>query len=312
MGRLLAFREALERVAAADAPAAVLMRGREPARGGRVGVLPGSFNPLTAAHLELARAARRRFELDTVVFSISSVIVDKERVEGLCREDRLLLLSLVAQDDPGTAVAVVNRGLYSGQAPAFRACFGDDADLWFIVGMDKVLQIFDPRYYEDRDAALDKLFAHVRLIAANREAWDVEALRALLDRPDNAPYRDRVQPLALPPRLRHQSSSAVRRSVGGGEPTGDAVSRPVREFIEATGAYREPYELRLAALDMLYPVREWAAREVALDVLMARAADAAGGGTVRELLRAPLPPEEFKSRLSALGLARSRVQAPAP
>ena len=285
-----------------------MVDGPEPVRGGRVGVLPGSFNPPTVAHLELARAARRRFDLDTVAFSLGSVIVDKERVEGLCREDRLLLLSLLTADDVRTAAVVVNRGLYSEQAPAFRACFGDDADLWFIVGMDKVLQIFDPRYYEDRDAALDTLFAHVRLIAANREDWGDEALRALLDRPENAPYRDRVQPLTLPPHLRDQSSSAVRRGVEGGEPAGDAVAPAVREFIEATGAYREPYELRLAALDTLYTVRLWAEEQVALDALLARAeGPGQTGGSVRELLLTPMSSEDIKARLEALGLARSRA-----
>lgn len=285
-----------------------MVDGPEPVRGGRVGVLPGSFNPPTAAHLELARAARRRFELDTVAFSLSSVIVDKERVEGLCREDRLLLLALLTADDPWAAVVVVNRGLYSEQAPGFRTCFGVDADLRFIVGMDKVLQIFDPRYYEDRDAALDTLFAHVRLIAANREDWGDEALRALLDRSENAPYRDRVQPLTLPPHLRDQSSSAVRRGVEGGEPAGDAVVPAVREFIEATGAYREPYELRLAALDTLYTVRLWAEEQVALDALLARAeGPGQTGGSLRELLLTPMSSEDIKARLEALGLARSRA-----
>lgn len=285
-----------------------MVDGREPVRGGRVGVLPGSFNPPTVAHLELARAARRRFDLDTVAFSLGSVIVDKERVEGLCREDRLLLLSLLTADDVRAVAVVVNRGLYSEQAPAFRACFGHDADLWFIVGMDKVLQIFDPRYYEDRDAALDTLFAQVRLIAANREAWDAGALRALLDRPENAPYRDRVQSLTLPPHLRHQSSSAVRRGAEGGEPAGDAVPPAVREFIEATGAYREPYELRLAALDALYPVREWAEAEVAFDALMTRAAEpGVAGAGVREILHSPAPTEDLKTGLATLGLTRSGV-----
>ena len=285
-----------------------MVDGPEPVRGGRVGVLPGSFNPPTAAHLELARAARRQFELDTVAFSLSSVIVDKERVEGLCREDRLLLLALLTADDPWAAVVVVNRGLYSEQAPGFRTCFGVDADLRFIVGMDKVLQIFDPRYYEDRDAALDTLFAYVRLIAANREDWGDEALRALLDRPENAPYRDRVQPLTLSPHLRDQSSSAVRRGVEGGEPAGDAVAPAVREFIEATGAYREPYELRLAALDTLYTVRLWAEEQVALDALLARAeGPGQTGGSLRELLLTPMSSEDIKAGLEALGLARSRA-----
>ena len=282
------------------------MGGPERVRG-RVGILPGSFNPPTIAHLELARAARRRFDLDHVVFSLSSAIVDKERLEGLCREDRLLLMRLLAQDRPWIAVAVVNRGLYSEQAPAFRAVFGHAAGLWFIVGMDKVLQIFDPKYYDDRDRALDALFAHVRLIAANREGWGGEDLRALLERPENFPYRDRVEALALPIHLKDQSSSAVRRGVAGAWPWENALPRVAREFIAATGAFRDRYDLRVAAIDALYPVRQWAEAEVPLEPLLARAAEPGEAGeTVRGLLRGRMPPEPLMGRLRSLGLTRSR------
>lgn len=282
------------------------MGGPERIDGDRVGILPGSFNPPTIAHLELARAARRRFHLDHVVFSLSSAIVDKERLEGLCREDRLLLMGLLAREHPRTAVAVINRGLYSEQAPAFRASFGAAAGLWFIVGMDKVLQIFDPGYYEDRDRALDAMFAHVRLIAANREDRGGEDLRALLERPENLPYRDRVEPLALPIHLKDYSSSAVRRGVEGGWPWEDALSPVAREFIAATGAFRDRYDLRVAAMDALYPIRPWAEAEVPLEPLLARAAESGPGGeAVRDLLRNRMVPESLVNGLRQLGLTRS-------
>ena len=304
--RLFRFREALENVEAAGAPAALLVGGPDRIEGGRVGILPGSFNPPTVAHLELAGAARRRFDLDRVVFSLSSVIVDKERPEGLCREDRLLLLSLLARERPWAAVGVVNRGLYSEQAPAFRACFDAVEQVWFIVGMDKVLQIFDPRYYDDRDRALDALFQYARLIAANRGDWGGEELRALLDQPANIPYRDRVRPLTLSPRLKHQASSAVRRGVPDGSSFEDALPEVARNFIAAAGAFRDPYELRVAAIEALYPVRHWAQTEVALEPLLARAAEPGEAGEpVRGLLRARLAPEPLKERLQSLGLTRS-------
>ena len=281
------------------------MAGPDRIEGGRIGILPGSFNPPTIAHADLAAAARRRFGLDRVVYSLSSVIVDKERVEGLCREDRLLLLALLARDRPWLAVAVVNRGLYSEQAPGFRASFGGDPDLRFIVGMDKVLQIFDARYYDDRDRALDALFAHVRLVAANREDWGAAELRALLDRPENLPYRDRVEPLTLAAHLKDQSSSAVRRGVGEGSSWDGDVPETVRAFVAATGAFRDSYELRVAAIDTLYPVREWAETEVSLETLMQRAAEPGEAGEpVRKLLRTPTTPELLMARFRRLGLAR--------
>lgn len=282
------------------------MAGPDRIEGGRIAILPGSFNPPTIAHTDLAAAARRRFELDCVVYSLSSVTVDKERVEGLCREDRLLLLSLLAEEEPWLGVAVVNRGLYSEQAPGFRAGFGGDPDLRFIVGMDKVLQIFDPKYYDDRDRALDALFAHARLVAANREDWGAAELRALLDQPANLPYRDRVEPLALAAHLKDQSSSAVRRGVEEESSWDGDVPGVVREFVAATGAFRDLYDPRVAAIDALYPVRQWAESEVSLETLMERAAEPGEAGeAVRKLLRTRMTPEARMDWLRSLRLTRS-------
>lgn len=306
LGRLFRFREALARIEAADAPEAVLLDGAGRIESGRIGILPGSFNPPTVAHLQLAAEARRRFRLDRVVFSLSSVIVDKERLEGLCREDRLLLLSLMGQERPWSAVAVTNRGLYSEQAPAFQARFGSGVELWFVVGMDKVLQIFDPKYYRDRDRALDALFAHARLIGANREDRGGEDLAALLARPENLPYRDRVRPLVLPAHLKDQSSSAVRRGVAGASSWEESLPEVARDFVAATGAFRDRYGLRAAAIDVLYPLRQWAETEVALERLLARGAEpGAAGEAVREVLSRPMTPESLMDRLRSLGLTRS-------
>ena len=89
-----------------------------------------------------------------VLFTLAKVTVDKEHVTGLSLEDRLLLLSLYTQRHPSTGFALVNRGLYFEQAQAFRSVFGEQVALSFVVGMDKLLQILDPKYYQDRDAAL--------------------------------------------------------------------------------------------------------------------------------------------------------------
>ena len=172
--------------------------------------------------------------------------------------------------------------------------------------MDKVLQIFDPKYYDDRERALEALFAHVRLVAANREDWGVAELRALLDQPANVPYRDRVEPLTLAAHLKDQSSSAVRRGVGEGSTWDGDVPEVVRAFVAATGAFRDSYERRVAAIDALYPVRQWAEAEVSLDTLLERAAEPGGAGEpVRELLRTPGTPESLVVRLRSLGLTRS-------
>ena len=87
---------------------------------GRVGILCGAFNPPTLAHVELARRAKEGFKLDHILFTMSRITIDKEKVEGLSQEDRMLLISLIAKELGWASVAAVNKGLYYEQARAFR------------------------------------------------------------------------------------------------------------------------------------------------------------------------------------------------
>lgn len=274
---------------------------------GRVGILPGSFNPPTLAHVELARAARQCFRLDCVVFSLSSVIVDKERVAGLCEEDRLLLLELIAQDVDGLGSAVTNRGLYSDQVLGFRSLFGRKTSIYFIVGMDKVVQIFDATYYDDRDDALRTLFFDAQLIAANRAGSGEEELRGLLEKKENQPYEGRVYPLTLPPSLKDVSSTEIRNAAAADALGPDAVPDVVAEFISATSAYRPGYELRAAALRALYPLRAWAQEEIDLERTVACASEnTADGRSLREALsQEPPAADELKALLVRLDLCRN-------
>jgi nicotinic acid mononucleotide adenylyltransferase len=304
---LFGFRDRLNRLESVDEARAVLVHGPGSIQGGRVGILPGSFNPPTSAHLALALAAHERFKLDTIVFSLSSVIVDKEVVEGLCHEDRLLLLGLISQQHEWLAAAVTNRGLYYQQVPGFRELFGKKTSIYFIVGMDKVVQIFDSKYYEDRDAALTKLFVDAQLIAANRGEWHGDDLEALLARDENQAYEGRLYPLALPPSLKDLSSTAVREAVRKGVPYEQAVPDLVADFISTTGAYRDVYEVRAAAIQSLFAFRSWAEDEVDLERVVASANEQTTEGRFLHHLLCQVHPSEarLKEVLVRLPLCRS-------
>lgn len=194
-----------------DAPRAVPIAGDEALnRAPRIGVISGSFNPLTLAHIALAESARRSAGLDLVVWAIAARTVDKEGVVRATIADRLAQLSAYAQWAPADAVVLLNRGLYVEQADALRSLRGGGVHLAIVVGFDKIVQIFDPHYYTDRDAALDKLFARARLLVAPREDEDEGALRNLLAQPQNATYADRVAYIDLARRYRSDSSTTVR------------------------------------------------------------------------------------------------------
>ncbi|MGZ3679202.1 MAG: hypothetical protein ACXWQR_11625 [Ktedonobacterales bacterium] len=182
-------------------------------RARRVCLLAGSFNPLTQAHVAVAEAARKAAHLDVIIWVLTAVTIDKERVARASLPDRLGQLSAYSENAPpagGNLLALLNRGLYVDQAIAVRQLLGTSAQLFILVGFDKIVQIFDPRYYSDREAALHTLFAQATLLVAPRAGAGAAELKTLLARPENAPYRHRVRFIPMPPEYWDESSTQVR------------------------------------------------------------------------------------------------------
>jgi len=279
--RLFTLRETVETLDLAAPPTVRLISQQRVPPFRRVGILCGSFNPLTFAHTTLAEQAIATFGLDCVFFTLAKVTVDKEQVTGLSLEDRLLSLSLYAERHPSLAVALVNRGLYFEQAQAFHSLFGGQTALSFLVGMDKLLQIFDSRYYQDRDSALQQLFKLASLMVANRGDMDEQSFVHLLDRPENRPFRKHVRFFTLPEMIADLSATQVRQSLATEQPISAYVPLEVETFIRETRAYHPPlqcgdeqidvYAVRQALLTLLYTERSCAEPEVDFHRLMTTA-----------------------------------------
>jgi len=254
-----------------DAPRMVALRGA-PAFGA-IALLPGSFNPPTAAHVLLAERARRE-GYGCVMYVLARRTVDKEQ-NGLIGEDRLLALRFIAQR-AGMGVAVTSAGLYADMADASAALFpGSEAA--FLVGSDKVAAIFDPAYYADRETALDALFSRARLIVAPRTD-DGEAARSILDRTENRAWAHRVSMLPLHPAVSDLSSTRVRGMLQAGADPAGLVPSAVGTFLAEVGAFASPtsiggeeidrYRLRAKLIDILWTAREWAERAADLRALV--------------------------------------------
>lgn len=248
--RLLALYKAVDTLDLTAPPTASLISQASIPVARRVGILCGSFNPLTLAHTELAERARETFALDLVVFTLAKVTVDKERVIGMSLEDRLLLLSLFAERHEKMGVALVNRGLYFEQARAFRALLGKEVELYFLIGMDKLLQIFDPRYYQDRDAALQQLFALASLIVANRGDMDETRFVQLLERPENRRFRARVRFFTLAAAVTNLSATALRTALAAGRSIDSQVPPETSAFLAETRAFAPPLQQGTNAIDV--------------------------------------------------------------
>ena len=229
--------EAVEALAPTAPPAPQVIAGPDLALVRRVGVLSGSFNPVTNAHLALADAALATGRIDVLEYLLATRTVNKEQIEGTSLPDRLLCLESVVDERPKEGVLLVNRGLLVDQASLIRESWPSLDELWFVVGFDKIVQIFDPRYYDDIDVALDRLFDLASFLVAPRGTDGAAELSALLNTARNRRYATRVQLLDLPESYRALSSTRFRTAMRGRQQVA-GVPPTVEEFSAATGAYQ--------------------------------------------------------------------------
>jgi len=212
---------------------------------GKIIVFPGSFNPPTIAHLALLKHAwqfARVHEPMHVYAALSTHITDKERIQRPLLLDRIALLETVLRNHVRhTGVILFNRGLYVEQAAAVHSTFPLVSDLYFLIGFDKIVQIFDPRYYNDRDQSLQELFKLADFLVAPRGEAGPEELDKLLGRPENRQYAGHVHALPLSATYRYISSTSIRQVLSAHE---QEVPSEVRRFILETHVYEPPLELQ--------------------------------------------------------------------
>lgn len=211
---------------------------------GNIIVFPGSFNPPTTAHLAMLKQARQFGHVHggmRVYAAMSKRTTGKETVERPLLVDRILLLDTVLHNHaPYTGILLFNRGLYVEQAEAIRSQYPEVGQLFFLLGFDKIVQVFDARYYENRDKALRELFALAEILVAPRAGAGAAELTALLAQPENAPFAGNVHLLPLDTTFRDISSSHIRQSVAARE---QDVPPEVLRFIRETRAYSPPLQL---------------------------------------------------------------------
>jgi nicotinic acid mononucleotide adenylyltransferase len=226
------------------APSQVFVLPDSPAPEEKIIVFPGSFNPPTSAHLALLKQAWQFARLHgpmNVYAAISTHITDKEGVQRPLLLDRITLLETVLRKYVRhTGIMLFNRGLYVEQAEALHNAYPQVMKLYFLIGFDKIVQIFDPRYYTERDQALHELFALADLLVAPRAESGPEELKLLLDRPENRQYAGNVQALPLSAAFRHISSTSIREVPSAHE---QDMPPEVRRFIQETHVYDPPMVL---------------------------------------------------------------------
>ncbi len=227
----------------AQSQAFVVPGGPEPR--GSIIIFPGSFNPPTMAHIALLKQARRFARIHepmTLYAAFSKRTVDKEAVERPLLLDRIVLLDdILRKRLPHAGILLFNRGLYVEQAEAMQQSFPHVKRILFLVGFDKIVQILDPHYYQDRDTSLTELFKRAELLVAPRGSAGERELVELLQQAQNQRFARFIHPLPFNAAYRNISSTAVRQ---GASEHASEIPQEARLFIQKTRAYAPSLQRR--------------------------------------------------------------------
>ena len=226
---------------AAPPKALFLRRAPEGVRGAgqSLSVMSASFNPPTEAHLRMAEMAARTFALDEILLLLARTNVDKG-LYGAPLDARMLMLDALVRDRPTYSAAVVNRARFVDKLEALRPLYPAGVDIRFVVGYDTLVRLFDPKYYEDMNADLERMFASCRVVAVNRADHDLDAVRRFLRRPECQAFADRVDAMELDPRHAAMSSSGVRERLRAGGAVDGLIPPEVERVIRRMGLYGNP------------------------------------------------------------------------
>ncbi|MCS7314636.1 MAG: hypothetical protein RMI94_06420 [Bryobacterales bacterium] len=196
---------------------------RAPGEPAALGVLAGTFNPPTRAHLALARAALGRVE--EVLFVLPRRFPHKP-YEGPSFEDRVRMLELALQELPRTSLAASEGGLFIEIARECRAAYPPATELFFVCGRDAAERIVHWDYGRP-DAIREQLREYQLLVAPRRGVW----------RPPDE-LADRIHPLAMEEGYDEVSATEVRERIRSGRPWRHLVPESIAEMVE--GLYGRP------------------------------------------------------------------------
>lgn len=206
------------------------------ARPRRIGLFGGSFDPVHAGHLHVARAATERFRLDRLVFVPAARSPFKPDQRPAPGEHRLAMLALATAGEPAWSVSPVEleRAGPSWTVDTVRALpkaigEAEDCALFLVLGSDNLPAL--PQWKESR-ALLERVQPIVIFRDGEPEA-QLAPLRAAhgaeLARKVERGYL-RLAPVAV-------SSTEIRAQLARGEEDVAGVPRAVLEYIRAHGLY---------------------------------------------------------------------------
>lgn len=194
----------------------------------RIGVFGGTFDPPHNAHLELARAARLKLELDELLWVPSGRNPLKTVRPVASGKHRLRMTQLAIEGEPGMAALDLE---ITRDGPSFMVDTLNDlsvvmpGEYWLILGADS-LRTFG------QWKAPERILKLARLAVAVRPPMTMEKLEAFVD-PSLLTHVDWI-----PMKESTISSTEIRLTLDRGRPADPWVKPSVLKYISEHNLYR--------------------------------------------------------------------------
>ena len=185
----------------------------------------GTFNPIHYGHLVVAAEAGDRFKLDNIVFIPSGAPPHKDNHDIAPAKARYEMTCLATRSNPLFSVSSleIERGgkSYSVETvERFLAIYGKEAQIYFIVGVDSMLEIESWR-------DVDKLLELCKFIVALRGGFNAEEISPAIRKHSHIM---KIPEIGI-------SATDVRRRIKEGKSIRYLVTSEVEEYIMRHNIY---------------------------------------------------------------------------
>jgi len=202
-----------------------------PPSNARLGVLGGAYNPITRAHLLLARCSKEQFKLHEIIFVLPKTLPNKPVVDTSI-EQRLEMMRIGIADTPYISIGLCTHGLFVDIAFALQKAYPQSPELFFITGRDAAERILTWAY-DDPAKTMAEMFAAFQLLVYEREGRLI-----LPENPLIRQYSSSIHPLRSTEDLDHISSTEVRQRLGAGQSIKELVAQKVAAYIGKQKLYK--------------------------------------------------------------------------
>ena len=201
----------------------------------RIALYGGTFDPIHLGHLEIARKVLELFEIEKVLFVPAQVAPHKVGRSVTEPIHRYAMLALATQHDPQLSISTFeldapDRRYTVDTIAHFQKSFGDETELFFIMGADSWSEIQTWREWE-------RLLTMVNHIVVTRPGYEVAT----------APPEVAARVLFTDAVMNSASATGIRRLAREGrmDELAGLVPEPVAEYIRKYEIYRDTNERKL-------------------------------------------------------------------